>query len=65
MDGLAYLVSLDDGLPEIANLESYVRIVKDKSTLRRLIFNAQEIINRCLIAELEPDEILARRKNRC
>src|SRR5579864_4754260 len=38
VDGLAYLVSLDDGLPEIANVESYVRIVKDKATLRRLIF---------------------------
>jgi len=59
VDGLAYLVSLDDGLPEIANLDSYVRIVKDKSTLRKLIFSAQEVINRCLIAEQEPDEILA------
>ncbi len=59
VDGLAYLVSLDDGLPEIANLDSYVRIVKDKSTLRKLIFSAQEIINKCLIAEQEPDEILA------
>jgi replicative DNA helicase len=58
VDGLAYLVSLDDGLPEIANLDSYVRIVKDKSTLRKLIFSAQEIINKCLIAEQEPDEIL-------
>src|SRR6201993_1458414 len=35
VDGLGYLVSLDDGLPEIANLDSYVRIVKDKSTLRK------------------------------
>ncbi len=24
VDGLSYLVSLDDGLPHIANLESYV-----------------------------------------
>jgi replicative DNA helicase len=58
VDGLAYLVSLDDGLPEISNLDSYVRIVKDKSTLRKLIFSAQDIINKCLIAEQEPDEIL-------
>ena len=28
VDGLSYLVSLDDGLPEITNLDSYVRIVK-------------------------------------
>jgi replicative DNA helicase len=31
VDGLSYLVSLDDGLPEIANLESYIRIAKDKA----------------------------------
>src|SRR6266542_4252636 len=37
-DGLSYLVSLDDGLPQIVNLESYIRIVKDKATLRRIIF---------------------------
>src|ERR1700693_1011752 len=41
VDGLGYLVSLDDGLPEISNLDSYVRIVKDKATLRKLIFSAQ------------------------
>ena len=37
-DGLSYLVSLDDGLPQIPNLDSYIRIVKDKSVLRRIIF---------------------------
>src|ERR1700683_2669764 len=47
VDGLGYLVSLDDGLPEIANLDSYVRIVKDKATLRKLIFSAQKVIDRC------------------
>jgi replicative DNA helicase len=59
VDGLTYLVSLDEGMPEIANLESYIRIVKDKSSLRRMIFTAQKVIDRCLIGEEEPDEILA------
>src|SRR5258708_819519 len=59
VDGLTYLVSLDRDLPEIANLDSYVRIVKDKATLRKLIFTAQKVIDRCLVAEEEPDEILA------
>jgi replicative DNA helicase len=59
VDGVSYLVSLDDGLPEIANVDSYVRIVKDKATLRKLIFSAQSLINRCLIGEEEPDQILA------
>jgi len=30
-DGLSYLVSLDDGLPQTFNIESYIRIVKDKA----------------------------------
>jgi len=59
VDGFSYLVSLDEGLPALSNLESYVRIVKDKATLRKLIFSAQKVIDRCLIGEDEPDEILA------
>jgi len=58
-DGLSYLVSLDDGLPQIYNLDAYVRIVKDKSLLRRIIFNSQALINRCLLGEENPEEILA------
>jgi replicative DNA helicase len=46
VDGLSYLISLDDGLPEITNIEGYIRIVKDKSVLRKLIFNAQRLIDR-------------------
>src|SRR4051794_33189878 len=30
-DGLSYLVSLDDGLPQIPNVDSYIRLVKDKA----------------------------------
>ncbi|HEY6394038.1 MAG TPA: replicative DNA helicase [Candidatus Binataceae bacterium] len=59
VDGMTYLLSLDEGLPEIVNLESYIRIVKDKATLRKLIFSAQAVIDRCLNAGEEPDEILA------
>lgn len=58
-DGLAYLVSLDDGLPEIYSLDSYVRIVKDKSVLRRIIFSSQQLINKCLMGEDDPGQILA------
>src|SRR5271166_6832226 len=58
-DGLSYLVSLDDGLPQILNIDAYIRIVKDKAVLRRIIFASQHLMNRCLIGEEEPDEILA------
>src|SRR5271154_6408670 len=59
VDGVSYLVSLDEGLPVLSNLESYVRIVKDKAVLRRIIFTSQALIDRCLLAEDEPDQILA------
>jgi replicative DNA helicase len=56
---LGYLVSLDDGLPQIYNLDSYIRIVKDKATLRRIIFSSQKLIDRCFLGEDDPDQILA------
>src|SRR4029077_10596840 len=59
VDGLSYLVSLDDGLPHISNLDSYVKIVRDKSTLRRIAVASNQLMNRALLAEDEPDQILA------
>ena len=51
VDGLSYLVSLDDGLPQLHNLESYVGIVKEKSLLRRIIVVSQDTINRAVQSE--------------
>ena len=59
VDGLGYLVTLDEGLPQISNLESYVRIVKDKALLRRIIFTSQKLIDRCLLGADDADQILA------
>lgn len=47
--GLSYLVSLDDGLPAISNLASYARIVKEKAEKRRLILNAQKLLDQALM----------------
>jgi replicative DNA helicase len=58
-DGLTYLVSLDDGLPQIPNLDSYIRIVKDKAVLRRIVFASQHMMNRAMLGEEEPGDILA------
>jgi replicative DNA helicase len=58
-DGLGYLVSLDDGLPQIPNLDAYIRIVKDKAVLRRIIFASQNMMNRCLLGEEPAEDILA------
>jgi len=59
VDGVSYLVSLDEGLPTIANLDSYVAIVKDKAILRRIIFTSQKLIDQCILGEQEPEQILA------
>jgi len=56
-DGMAYLVSLDDGLPHIAHIESYVRRVREKAILRSTIFACQHVMNRCMAGE-SSDEIL-------
>ena len=58
VDGLSYLVSLDDGLPQIHNLEGYVTIVKEKSLLRRIINVSHDTIHRCLTCEDDAKQIL-------
>jgi replicative DNA helicase len=59
VDGFTYLVSLDDGLPQIYNLESYVRIIQEKALLRKMILNAQSVIDRCLLDHEDAGLILA------
>ena len=59
-DGVAYLSALTEGLPRLENIDSYTRIVKDKSLLRRLIYTSQSIMGQCLEAGEEVDEILAK-----
>jgi replicative DNA helicase len=58
VDGLSYLVSLDDGLPALYNLDSYVAIVREKSLLRRIIAVSQDSINRCLACDEDPAQLL-------
>jgi len=57
--GISYLVSLDDGLPQLYNLESYIKIVKDKAVLRHIIFTSQGLIDRCINGSDDPHDILA------
>jgi len=44
--GVAYLASLTEGLPRRPVIEEYIRIVKDKSLLRRLMLICSEAIAR-------------------
>jgi replicative DNA helicase len=57
--GLSYLASLDDGMPQIPHLDGYVRILREKSTLRRAIHAAEHLRNRCFEATDGAAEILA------
>lgn len=57
--GLSYLSSLDDGMPTIPNLGSYVDILIEKSRLRRIAIAAQKIMNRALMSSDSADEILS------
>ncbi len=56
--GAAYLSSLVDGVPRIANVPHYARIVKEKSMMRHLVQTAHSIEQRALEAELGADEML-------
>jgi replicative DNA helicase len=56
--GPAYIASLADGVPRATNVEYYARIVKEKSTLRSLIYAANKILTNAYEAEQEPEIIL-------
>jgi replicative DNA helicase len=56
--GPAYVASLADGVPRATNVEFYARIVKEKSTLRNLIFAANKILTNAYEAEQESDLVL-------
>jgi replicative DNA helicase len=56
--GPAYIASLADGVPRSANVEHYARIVKEKATLRNLIYSANRILADAYQAEEDADLIL-------
>ncbi len=60
VDGLSYLVSLDEGLPELANLDGYVRIVQDKAVLRRAAFACQSVLDEALSRAAESSVVVGR-----
>jgi replicative DNA helicase len=56
--GSAFISSLVDGIPDIANVERYAAIVKEKSTLRRLIVMGNTVMRAAFDAPSEPAEVL-------
>ncbi len=56
--GASFVSSLIDGVPKLANLEFYARIVQAKATLRNLIKKSTEIISTCYEQQEDVDSIL-------
>ena len=56
--GPAYISALTDGVPRSSNVEHYAKIVKEKSTLRRLIQSASDVLGRAYDAEEDADDLL-------
>jgi replicative DNA helicase len=56
--GAAYVASLFDGVPRFSNIDNYTRITKGKSTMRRLIHAASQVMTMALDGEDEPELIL-------
>jgi replicative DNA helicase len=56
--GPVYIASLVDGVPRATNVEYYARIIKEKATLRNLIFSANKILSTAYAAEEDVATIL-------
>jgi replicative DNA helicase len=56
--GIAYVSALLDSVPDVANVERYARIVKEKSMLRRLIIMGNSVMRAALDAPSEPADVL-------
>jgi len=56
--GHAYVSALMDGVPDTANVERYAKIIKEKSTLRRLIVMGNSVMRAALDVPSEPAEVL-------
>ena len=56
--GVAYISALIDVVPDVANVERYARIVKEKSMLRRLVIMGNSVMRAALDTPSEPSEVL-------
>jgi len=56
--GVSYLAELAGAVPTAANTEYYAKIIKDKSTLRRLINAATSVVTRSFEQDEEVDNII-------
>ena len=62
--GIGYLIELSQFVPSTANVSSYIQIVDEKSTLRKLIAASGEITQESYAADQEVRDILANAEKR-
>ena len=56
--GVTYITEVSSSVPTTANLESYIRIVEEKSLLRRLIKSSTTIIEDCYNKQGKVEDVL-------
>jgi len=57
--GMEFLIELSRTVPAASNVAAYIKIVDEKSTLRKLISAADEIHKNCYGGEMETPDVLA------
>ena len=57
--GTKFLIDLSRSVPAASNIGAYIRIVDEKSTLRKLIGASEEITKNCYAGEMETPDVLA------
>lgn len=58
--GLPYLASLSEGLPRKLSIESYVKIVRDKSLMRQLMAAAERMFNDASDVAMTPEAVFSK-----
>lgn len=56
--GITYVTQIKDSIASTANIQSYIKIVKDKSVLRRLIKSSNEIIEESYSKQDDVEKVL-------
>lgn len=58
--GISYVIDLDAGMPGLPRLDDYIRIVRDKSILRRTVYIADQIRNDAILERSDASELLGK-----
>lgn len=56
--GRSYITGLAEDVPSTANAGEYAKIVAEKSILRKLIKNSDEVVEACYKGEMDADKVL-------